>query len=292
MSVHVLAPAKINLALRVGSPRPDGFHPLTTVFSSLDLFDEIVAEEADDLELILSEDIPAGVPSGEDNLMLRAARALREAAGIERGARLTLTKTIPVAGGMAGGSADAAGTLVALNELWGLGLGTDDLLPIAARLGSDVPFSLLGGLALGRGRGEELTAVRPGAFHCWVLVLSSRGLSTPSVFAAYDELYPQPHEPADVDELIEALAAPDVREIAPLLVNDLQPAALSLRPDLAEIIDQERALATILSGSGPTVGILCADPQEADVLAGAMRAEGYEVVRANGPAAGTHVVTR
>ncbi|MDO5723727.1 MAG: 4-(cytidine 5'-diphospho)-2-C-methyl-D-erythritol kinase [Flaviflexus sp.] len=292
MSVHVLAPAKINLALRVGSPRPDGFHPLTTVFSSLDLFDEVVAEEAEGgLEIRLADEV-AGVPLGEDNLMAKAAAALRRKTGTERGARLTLTKRIPVAGGMAGGSADAAATLVGLNELWELGLNADELAELAAELGSDVPFSLRGGLALGRGRGEQLSPLRVGAFHCWVLVTSTRGLSTPAVFAAYDELRPEPHEPAEVDELIEALAGPDLSALAPYLINDLTEAALQLRPDLAELLSSDRALATILSGSGPTIGILCADSTEADLLAGALRAEGHTAIRANGPAAGTHVVER
>lgn len=291
MSIHVLAPAKINLALRVGSPRPDGFHPLTTVFSSLDLFDEVVAEEADTLEICLAEEAP-GVPLGGNNLMMAAAEALRRRCGTERGAKLTLTKRIPVAGGMAGGSADAAATLVALNELWDLGLDDDELAEIAADLGSDVPFSLRGALALGRGRGEQLTPLRVGAFHCWVLLPQERGLSTPQVFAAYDELHPEPHEPAEVDELIAALAGSDLEALAPHLINDLEGAALKLRPDLAELLGENRALATILSGSGPTIGILCSDPTEADVLAGAMRAEGHTAIRANGPAAGTHVVGR
>lgn len=287
MTVH--APAKINLALRVGSPRPDGFHPLNTVFCALDLHDEILLDEAQELEL---EMVGCDLAVDDSNLGLRAARALQDYTGTSFGSRITIDKKIPVAGGMAGGSANAAGVLVGLNELWELGLGAEQLHEIGAQLGSDVPFSLLGGLAIGTSRGEDLVTLRPGFFQSWVLILDGEGLSTPAVFGEYDRLNPEEHEPASVDELVTALQGGSVSDVAGLLLNDLAEPAFQLRPDVREVFDSVagRGTAAVLSGSGPTIALLCESDKVADVVAGQLRNEGRTVLRADGPAAGAHVV--
>lgn len=235
----------------------------------------------------LGEDLPRD----ESNLVIRAARALQEATGYDSGARIHVTKRIPVAGGMAGGSADAAATLVALNELWGLDLSAAALHEIGAGLGSDVPFALHGGLALGRGRGELLEPIRPGMFLSFVFVTDSDGLSTPAAFRAYDAAHPEPHEPASADDLVAALQGSDVSALRGLLVNDLEPIALSLRPELREKMDRAArfGVGNLISGSGPTIAILLEDPSEADAVAGALRTDGLTTLRADGPAAGAHL---
>lgn len=287
----VQTPAKINVALRVGSVRPDGFHPLTTVFCALDLTDEIIVEAADELTLVITG---IDLEVDDNNLVLKAARILQEKTGTCHGAQLTLNKKVPVAAGLAGGSADGAGTLVALNALWELGLGTEELHKLACELGSDVPFALLGGLALGMSRGDELTPIRPRAFQSWVLVTDKDGLSTPEVFAEYDRMRPEPHEPHSVAALVDALGSPDITALGGLLANDLAAAAFRLRPNLAERYERLKAagVATVLSGSGPTIGILCDSDRAADVLAQTLKDEGLSVLRADGPAAGAHIVRR
>lgn len=285
----VQSPAKINVALRVGSPRPDGFHPLATVFCALDLADEVTVQAADGLSLEITG---IDLDVDENNLALRAARALQQKTGTSYGAAITLKKKIPVAAGLAGGSADGAGTLVALNALWNLGLDAAELHGLACELGSDVPFSMLGGLAVGTSRGEQLVPVRPGAFQSWVLVTDNDGLSTPEVFGEYDRMRPEPHEPAPVDDVVEALLSPTITGLSGLLVNDLAEPAFRLRPELRERFERlkEAGVATVLSGSGPTIGILCESDKAADVLAGMLRNDGLTALRADGPAAGAHIV--
>lgn len=288
-SVTVYAPAKINLALRVGSPRPDGFHPLNTVFCSLDLYDVIDVEQADELSLEL---VGCELEVDEHNLALRAARALQTRTGTNHGARITITKTIPVAGGMAGGSANAAGVLVGLNELWDLGLTASELAELGSELGSDVPFCLMGGLAIGTSRGENLVPIRPGFFQSWVLIVNDEGMSTPAVFKKYDELRPEPHEPASIEEIVAALQGSSIDGLVGLLVNDLAEPAFHLRPDIRRTFERAHGsgIATVLSGSGPTIAILCTSDQEADVLAEGLRNDGMRVLRAVGPAVGPHIV--
>lgn len=278
----------MNLALRVGSRRPDGFHPLTTLFFALSIFDRVSVENADEFSVTSNH---AGVPVDESNLVVRAAQALNKIAGTHNKASIHIDKQIPIAGGMAGGSADGAAALVALNELWGLGLGYDDLHTLAADLGSDVPFALHGGLALGTSRGEELTPVECGADLTWVLVRDRRGLSTPAVFRQYDQMFPDPHEPASVDVLLSALKTGDPHEIGPLLANDLAPAAFELRPDIADKYEalKDRGVATILSGSGPTLAILAESTRAGHDLAGALWTEGHHVICASGPVPGAVV---
>lgn len=292
------APAKINLALRVGPPRLDGFHPLDTVFEAVDVFDDIeVTRTAEPTVTLTISGLGEDLPTDKSNLARAAAELLQGRYDVAAGAHVHVTKRIPVAGGLAGGSADAAGTLVACNVLWGLDLDAAELLRIGAELGSDVPFALTGNLAHGTGRGEVLEALKPGAMHCWVLLTNPRGLSTPEVFREFDAImgYERVSETLvpDTVALCDVLASPQITALGDLMVNDLAEAAFSLRPDLRKIVARIGTLgvATILSGSGPTIAILAEDFSTADAIAGTAKRAFPElgVVRANGPAAGAHV---
>lgn len=293
MKVFVTAPAKINLALRVGAPRPDGFHPLDTVFIALDLVDDVMATSADGLTMSI-EGRGADLPIDESNLVIKAARALQTRVGKpELGAHIHVVKRIPVAGGMAGGSADCAGALVALNELWQLGLSFDELLELGAELGSDVPFALFGGVAHGTGRGEKLSAVPAKGQLSWIVLVNPEGLSTPAVFRRFDELV-DGGEPASTAELREALASGDIDRIAQLMVNDLQPVAADMRPDLATLFAELGARGDVakamLSGSGPSIVMLVDDERAAGIASElAQIYPQLEVVHAKGPAAGAQV---
>jgi 4-diphosphocytidyl-2-C-methyl-D-erythritol kinase len=298
MSVTVRGAAKVNLHLGVGAPRSDGFHPLMTVYHAIGLHDDVTVTDADDWSVeVVGDGVPVdGVPTDDDNIVLRAGRALAAHLGVDRAAHVHVRKGIPVAGGMAGGSADAAATLVALDRLWGAGTSDDDLFALAADLGSDVPFALVGGNALGTGRGEQVEQL-PGAEvpRWWVVVTSPEGLSTPAVYRRFDELSPDaPAEPRAPGRLVAFLGDPS-EEVAPLLHNDLQPAALDLRPDLAGVLvagEEAGALRGLVSGSGPTCVFLCADGGSARSVAGALR-ERYgaeRVLVAPGAVAGVHVV--
>ena len=294
MKVFVTAPAKINLALRVGAPRPDGFHPLDTVFTALDLVDDVVATSADGLSMSI-EGRGADLPVDDSNLVMKAARALQARVGKPQlGAHIHVVKRIPVAGGMAGGSADCAGALVALNELWQLGLSDEDLLDVGAELGSDVPFALFGGVAHGTGRGEKLTAVPANGQQSWIVLVNSEGLSTPAVFRRFDELV-DAGEPASTEDLRVAVATGDNRRIAELMTNDLQPVATAMRPDLAALfadLSNRRDIAKVmLSGSGPSVVLLVDDDRAAAIASEIAQAyPQLEVVRAKGPARGAQLV--
>jgi 4-diphosphocytidyl-2-C-methyl-D-erythritol kinase len=296
-AVTVRVPAKVNLALSVGPRRADGYHDLVTVFHAVSLYDEVTAEPGEALEVVLIGDHTDGVPAGPENLAARAAVALAGERGVEPSVRLTIRKGIPVAGGMAGGSADAAAALVACDALWQTGCTRDDLHEIASTLGSDVPFLLYGGTAIGTGRGERLTpALTHGEFH-WVFALADGGLSTPEVYAACDRLrgdrqVPQPTVDA---AMMAALRAGDPRALAAALHNDLEPAALSLHPALRATLRAGReagALGGLVSGSGPTCAFLARDADAALDVAVALTASGTcrTVRRAHGPAAGAHVV--
>lgn len=298
--VTVFVPAKVNLDLRVGPMRDDGYHSLSTVYHAVDLIDEITVRPADDWSVEVEGAYADRVPHGGENLALRAAQLLAAEAGDDGTVgpvAIRISKSIPVAGGMAGGSADAAATLVACDELWGLGCTRAHLEDIAARLGSDVGFLLTGGTALGSQRGEHVAPVlTQGSFH-WVFALSDEGLSTPACFAELDRLrgdaeVPEPGPPA---ELLVALRTGDVRKVAARLGNDMQQAALSLRPDLARVREvglEHGALAALVSGSGPTVAFLTESRTAALDLMVALSAEavGDAVVHARGPAPGAHVV--
>jgi len=299
-SVTVRAPAKINLGLSVGGPRSDGFHDVATAYHAISLQDELVAAASEELSVAVTtaDGIPLDdVPQDRSNLAVAAALALAERARVEPLVRLHITKSIPVAGGMAGGSADAAAALVACDALWETGLSRSELAELAAALGSDVPFSLVGGTALGTGRGEVLTPVLArGRFH-WVVAIADGGLSTPEVYAECDRLrdgIPVP-EPRVADALMAALRTGDADALGAALHNDLQDAACSLRQPLRETLQtgaQAGAHGSLVSGSGPSVVFLARSPEHAIDIAVALSATGTcrSVRRAHGPVAGARVV--
>ena len=304
--VTVRVPAKVNLQLSVGPLRDDGYHDLMTVFHAVSLYDEVTVRPADRTSVRVSGRDAASVPAGRANLAARAARAL--AASLRRRGRsavqIDIRKRIPVAAGLAGGSADAAATLVACNDLWGAGLSPAELRDVAAGVGSDVPFALLGGTAVGQGRGERLTAALAAGTYHWVLAFAAAGLSTPEVYAACDRLRAAGGAakgaangtgPALSTELMAALRSGDPAAVGPLLSNDLQPAAVSLRPDLRRALAAGRefgALGAIVSGSGPTCAFLAANAGHARDLAVSLTGAGVcrGVVRVKGPAGGAAVV--
>ena len=298
-SVTVRVPGKVNLYLAVGDRRDDGYHELTTVFHAVSLLDEVTVSNADVLSLEMAGEGVESLPTDERNLAWRAAELMAEHVGRAPDVAISIEKSIPVAGGMAGGSADAAAVLVAMNALWELGVPRRDLHTLAAQLGSDVPFALHGGTALGTGRGEELaTVLARNTFH-WVLAFADGGLSTPAVFAEIDRLRDpgrdQPPRVDDPEPVLAALASGDPAELAPLLGNDLQPAALSLDPELRRTLragTDAGALAGIVSGSGPTCAFLCTSASAAiDVGAQLAGAGVCRTVRvASGPVHGARVV--
>ncbi len=299
--VRVRVPAKINLALQVGKVGGDGYHPLATLFQAVSLVDDVVATHATPGTFTVTmTGESAGVGEGPDNLALRAARLLARQHGGEDplGVALTVKKSIPVAGGMAGGSADAAGALLACSVLWDLDVAPDQLAALGSQLGADVPFALLGGTALGTGRGDVLAPVlTSGSFH-WVLAVSAEGLSTPAVFRRFDELGGGrgPGELDVPDELMNALRTGDARALGALLHNDLATAALDLRPDLARTLQRGTelgALAALLSGSGPTCAFLCLDESAAvDLSTQVARMPGVAAVRrVVGPVHGARLVS-
>jgi 4-diphosphocytidyl-2-C-methyl-D-erythritol kinase len=288
----VRVPAKVNLELSVGPVRDDGYHDLVNVFHAVSLYDEVTATPADALSI--SVEGPEGVPTGPDNLAARAATLLAERIGVEPSVALHIRKDIPVAGGMAGGSADAAAALVACDALWESGLDRDSLLELAAKLGSDVPFALLGGTAVGLGRGERLTPVEvAGEFH-WVFGYADGGLSTPAVYAECDRLRGlsgTPPWPRVSDDLMTALKTGDAAALGRALQNDLQAAALSLRPSLSAALGAGRdlgALGAIVSGSGPTCAFLADSAAHAgELVAGLEKSGRFASVRqAVGPVPG------
>ncbi len=296
-SVTVRVPGKVNLFLGVGDRRPDGYHEVTTVFHAVSLSDDVTVRTADVLSLNVVGEGADEVPVDERNLAWRAAELMADHVGRSPDVEITIAKSIPVAGGMAGGSADAAAVLVAINSLWELGVPRRDLHAMAAELGSDVPFALHGGTALGTGRGEDLaTVLARNTFH-WVLAFGISGLSTAAVYAEIDRLRDAGVPPRldDPEPLLTALSAGDPLALAPLLGNDLQPAAVSLRPELRRTLragSEAGALAGLVSGSGPTCAFLCASARAAlDVGAELAGAGVCRTVRvASGPVHGARVV--
>jgi 4-diphosphocytidyl-2-C-methyl-D-erythritol kinase len=305
MAVTVRVPAKVNLQLAVGPVRSDGYHSLVTVFHAVSLFDEVTVTPTAKTSIVVTGEDAAVVPIDRSNLAWQAASALAKAAGQRSAAvRIEIRKRIPVAAGLAGGSADAAATLVACNELWQTGLSSRDLGELAATLGSDVPFALVGGTAVGRGRGEQLTpALAAGVYH-WALAFGHDGLSTAQVYATCDRLRaaraaagdrPGPREPELSRPLMTALRSGDPAQVGPLLTNDLQPAALSLQPALRRALTAGRehgALGGIVSGSGPTCAFLARDAARARELAVGLTGSGVcrAVATASGPVPGAVIV--
>ncbi len=300
----VHAPGKLNLLLHVGPPGADGFHPLVSVFQAVSLFEEVAATPAPPgagVTLSVRGHRAAEVPTDGTNLAVRAAHLLAQRAQVEPDVHLAVRKAVPVAGGMGGGSADAAAALLACNLLWDAGLTREELLALAAALGSDVPFALLGGTALGTGRGDQVTPVLArGEFH-WVLAVAARGLSTPGVYAELDRMRADGRLAATdlgtgvPDDLAAALLAGDPAALGASLANDLQAPALALRPDLGPVVrlaEDHGALGVLVSGSGPTVAVLVSGSDQALELAVALTASGVadDVRRVTGPVPGARQV--
>lgn len=293
------APGKVNLTMRVGARQDDGYHDVATVYQAVGLWEELRAEPDDDLRLTFSGPILTGaLATDRTNIVLRAARLLQARTGHRGGAAVHVVKRVPIAGGMGGGSADAAAALVALDTLWGTGLPREDLLELATEFGADVPFALTGGTAVGTRRGDRLSpALTTGRFH-WVLALSEPGLSTPAVYTALDEHRQRtdecaPDSPQVEADVLQALRSGDAEQLAPALHNDLQAAALQLRPELGDVLElgvRNGALAGIVSGSGPTIAFLAADLDSALSLQIALSAARLTALRATGPAQGARVV--
>lgn len=290
--ITVRAPAKINLQLAVGPLRSDGYHELVSVFHAVDLCDEVtVAEAGDGVELVMSGEGAADLPVDDTNLAVRAARLLADHHGIEANVRIQITKAIPVAAGMAGGSADAAGVLVACDALWRTRTDRKTLVSLAATLGSDVPFALLGGTAIGTGRGEQLTPVLANGELYWVFAIADEGLSTPAVYAEFDRLNSAPAAPEVSIPLLQALRSGVADAVGNQLHNDLQPAAVKLRSNLGPLLDAGTdfgALGAVVCGSGPTCAFLVRDTEASIDLAVALTSTGLcrTVKRGSGPAQG------
>jgi 4-diphosphocytidyl-2-C-methyl-D-erythritol kinase len=299
VGVRVRVPAKINLALRVGPPRADGYHPLATVYQAVSLYDEVHAAwaEPEEFSVTVSGEGADLVPTDERNLALRAARLLAQASSPNGslGVSFSIKKSIPVAGGLAGGSANGAAALLACAVLWDLDVGLDELITLAAEVGSDVPFGLLGGTALGSGRGEQvLPVLARGGYH-WVLAFGHHGLSTPAVYRRHDELRPGAEMPEVPARLMNALRSGDPVAVGAALVNDLQPAALDLQPRLRQVLEagmEYGAVGAVVSGSGPTCAFLAASESAAVDLSVALSADGVcrAVRRATGPVTGARVI--
>ena len=298
-SVTVTAPAKINLSLGVGALRADGFHSLATVYQAIGLHDQVTVVDAPELTVTVRAeerlDI-SDVPTDSSNIAARAALLLAEHHGLDATVAITIDKGIPVAGGMAGGSADGAAALLACDHLWSLGTPRDALMEIAAELGSDVPFALVGGTAIGSGRGELVSPLMTRGEFWWVVLESVQGLSTPAVYREFDELHRDSslHDPEIPDALFAALRDHDVVALGESLVNDLQSAAFRLRPELEVTLDrgrQETAHGAVLSGSGPSCLFLCESRIHAAHVAAGLSEQGLgHVSFASGPVHGARVV--
>ncbi len=298
-SVTARAPGKVNLSLRVGGVDEDGYHPLINVFQAVSVWEEVTVTPRTDDSVVLTVQGPGArfVPLGETNLVTRAVRAMQAHTGHECGVNIHIVKGVPVAGGMAGGSADAAATLVALNALWSLELSQDELLRIGAPLGADVPFSIFGGTAVGFGRGDELTALEDNGTYHWVFVLRSKGLSTGEVFTRFDALVPAG---ASLDEsanagLYAALRAGDPVALGENLHNDLQIPAFDMAPDLLDTVATAHdlgALSVLLSGSGPTIAVLVDSAEAARSMREALLAVGVHdaLTAQGGDVRGAHIV--
>lgn len=286
--VQVRVPAKINLSLKVGPARADGFHELATVYQSVSLYDIVTVAERPEGSGISLECGSAGVPEDATNLAWRAAERMAAEVACAADLHITISKGIPTAGGMAGGSADCAATMIAINELWQAGISREHMQEMAAELGSDVPFCVAGGTALGTGRGEVLTPVLARGEYHWVIATAGSGLSTPRVYAQLDAMRPDAPEPRVAEAMMAALRGADARALGRALENDLQEPALALKPTLRQTLEaglDAGALGALVSGSGPTCLFLAKDSEHAIDLQVALTASGFadDVVRAHGP---------
>lgn len=301
-AVRVRAPGKINVFLRVGSLLDDGYHDVAIAYQAVSLYEEVRVTEAADFSVSTTGGVDVSrVPTDGANLAVQAARMIAARTGHDGGVRIEIDKRVPVSGGMGGGSADAAATLLAVDALWGTELSREALFELARRLGADVPFALTGGTAIGTGRGDELSpALAQGTFQ-WVLVLADFGLSTPAVYRELDahrdrhapDISPADPRPVVDADVLQALRAGEPRMLAEVLHNDLQAAALHLEPSLGAVLElgeRNGALAGIVSGSGPTVAFLAEDLDAALELQVALSAARYHAIRVTGPVHGARIV--
>ena len=299
-SVTVRVPAKVNLQLSVGPKEADGYHNLVSVFQAISIFDDItikLGEPGSGLTITISGDQTHGVPADANNLAAKAVTLISKEYDLTVDAHIEIKKSIPVAGGMAGGSADAAGTILGIDYLYSLDMTREEMIEIASKIGSDVPFMLSGGTAIGTGHGDQLTAALSRGTYHWVLALSTVGLSTPAVYAECDRLRGELEivEPQTHEGLMQALLGADAPGVGAALINDLQLAACSLRPAIRLVLDvgqEYGALGAIVSGSGPTVAFLVADQDSGLDLAVALTSSGVvgSVAQAYGPVAGAKVI--
>jgi 4-diphosphocytidyl-2-C-methyl-D-erythritol kinase len=300
--VHARAPGKINVFLKVGALLEDGYHDVATAYQAVSLYEDVRASAADDFSVRFTGPIDTSeLVTDGSNLAIKAATLLARRAGYRKGVHLEIEKHVPIAGGMGGGSADAAATLLACDSLWGTDLSREDLLELATQLGSDVPFAFSGGTAIGTGRGDQLSpALAKGTFQ-WVLALADFGMSTPLVYSELDrhrdrhaqDIFPASNQPQVDANVLQALRAGDPRMLAEVLHNDLQAPALHLEPELGAVIqigEENGALAGMISGSGPTVAFLAADLDAALELQIALSAARLTVVRATGPVHGARLI--
>jgi len=298
--VTARVPAKVNLQLSVGPLGSDGFHEVTTVFQAISLFDDVTvatADKGEGIKISITGQTSGGVPADNSNLAVKAAQLMIKNYDLSEDLVIKLKKEIPVAGGMAGGSADAAGVIVGLDSLFELGLSRDVMESVGSKIGSDVPFSICGGVAIGTGRGDQITPALAKGSYNWVLALSGQGLATPSVYQECDRLREGLSIAAPVvsEPLMQALRAGDAKALGKALTNELQPAACSLRPALRLVLDvgvDYGALGGIVSGSGPTVAFLVSDDDHAMDLTVALSSSGVvsSVVRASGPTNGARII--
>jgi len=295
-SVSARAPGKINLFLRVGPRRPDGYHDLVTCFHAVDLWETVTLTPAATTRVTISGDVNLGeVPLDDNNLVVKATRLVGNALGIDQELAIHIDKRVPVGGGMGGGSADAAAALRAANRLWNGELGPEELLAMAASLGADIPFALEGMSQIGRGNGSVLSALRAMPLW-WVIVPSIEQLHTPEVYAVLDELRANERvtlEDALPDGFAAAVTSGDAHALAPFLHNDLQAASIALRPSLEHILERGQrlgALASVVSGSGPTCVMLAADQDGARAVSEGLSEEGFFSLVVQSPARGAHLV--
>ena len=298
--VTARVPAKVNLQLSVGPLGSDGFHEVTTVFQAISFFDDVTvatADKGEGIKISITGQTSGGVPADNSNLAVKAAQLMIKNYDLPEDLVIKLKKEIPVAGGMAGGSADAAGVIVGLDSLFELGLSRDVMESVGSKIGSDVPFSICGGVAIGTGRGDQITPALAKGSYNWVLALSGQGLATPSVYQECDRLREglSIAPPVVSEPLMQALRAGDAKALGKALTNELQPAACSLRPALRLVLDvgvDYGALGGIVSGSGPTVAFLVSDDEHAMDLTVALSSSGVvsSVVRASGPTNGARII--
>jgi 4-diphosphocytidyl-2-C-methyl-D-erythritol kinase len=305
-TVRVKAPGKVNVSLDVGPLRPDGYHSVASVYLAVSLYEEVAATSTETPGITVSispastldlDDVD--IPLDERNLAYKAAAIMAEVSEHPTGVHLEITKRVPVAGGMGGGSADAAATLVACDALWNSGLSREELAHLAAELGADVPFSLLGGTAVGLGLGDELSPALAKAQTDWVLVAADYGLPTPEVYRTLDRLREaegvDAEEPTGVDpKILKALRGGDADALSRVLVNDLQRASIELAPALRDTLgigESHGAIAGIVSGSGPTVALLTHNPSAAESLAADLLHYGLTAIAVHGPVHGARIIS-